>query len=49
MMLMIHILSGFNNLNIITIVKMPLFEFLQKHYKCMMQKCKPKILLDRGL
>ena len=29
MMLMIHILSVFNNLKTITIVKMPLFEFLQ--------------------
>ena len=30
MMLMIHILSDFNNLKTITIVKLPLFEYLQK-------------------
>ena len=48
MMLMIHNFSGLDNLKTITIVKIPLFEFLQKHYQCMMQNFKPKILLDRG-
>ena len=45
---MIHILSGFNKLKTNTIAMIPLNEFLQKHYQCMMHKCKLKILLDRG-
>ena len=40
MMLMVQIFSDLNNLKTITIAKIPLFEFLQKHYQCMMQKCK---------
>ena len=41
-MLMIHILSGLNDLKTITIAKIPLFEFLQKQHQCMMKKCKQK-------
>ena len=39
MMLMIQKIYVLNNLQTITIAKIPLFEFLQKHYQYMRQKC----------